>query len=127
MKRETRTAMNLTVRLYAMLTAISRWSDNLRVALLLRVFGITNDCKPPIPWRKREGLPSLDQWPTTKDKDGGDARPVWVTGKVKVGPVHPVPAVLEMDTYVESKPPKTAGEALARLRARFGIEKRPKA
>ena len=119
--------MNLIVRLYEIVTAISHWSENLRVALLLRAFGVTNDCRPPIPWRKREGLPSLDQWPKTKDKDGGFARSVLVTGKVKVGPVHPVPAVLGMDTYVESKPPKTAGEALARLRARFGIEKRPKA
>jgi hypothetical protein len=119
--------MNLIARLYEIVTAISHWSEKLRVALSLRAFGISNDCKPLIPWRKREGLPSLDQWPTTKDKDGGDARPVWVTGKVKVGPVRPVPAVLELDTYVKSEPPKTAGEALARLRARVGIEKRPKA
>ena len=117
--------MNLIVRLYEIVTAISHWSENLRVALLLRAFGVTNDCKPPIPWRKREGLPSLDQWPKAKDKDGGVAHSVWVIGKVKAGPVRPVPAVLEMDTYVKAEPPKTAEEALERLRAR--LEKGPKA
>jgi hypothetical protein len=118
--------MNLIVRLYEIVTAISHWSENLRVALLLRAFGVTNDCKPPIPWRKREGLPSLDQWPKAKDKDGGVAHSVWVIGKVKAGPVRPVPAKLEsnLDTYVKVEAPKTAEEALARLRAR--LEKEPK-
>jgi hypothetical protein len=117
----------MVIRLYRLLSKVSEWVESRRVNLLARIYGIASDVKPPVPWRKREGLPSLDQWPTTKDKDGGDARPVWVTGKVKVGPVRPVPAVLELDTYVKSEPPKTAGEALARLRARVGIEKRPKA
>ena len=94
--------MNLIVGLYAIMTAISRWSESLRVALLFRAYGITNKCVPPIPWRVREGLPSLDQWPTVRDANNMD-RAVLVVGAVKAGPIRPVPAELELnlDTSVK--------------------------
>jgi hypothetical protein len=87
--------MNLTIKLYEMLTAISRWIENARVAQLVRIYGICKEEIPPIPWREREGLPSSDQWP----KEGGQIdnllmpdHSIWITGKVKAGPVRPVPA-----------------------------------
>jgi hypothetical protein len=91
--------MNMIVRLYAALTAVSLWVEDLRVKLLFRAYGITHDEKPPVPWREREGLPSRDQWPKIKMTGGLQIeRPIWVRGKVKVGPVHPIPAKIDGET-----------------------------
>ena len=77
--------MNLIVRLYEIVTAISHWSENLRVALLLRAFGVTNDCRPPIPWRKRCGLPDFGEpWPlSTANEHYRGGVPRLVKGAVK--------------------------------------------
>ncbi len=90
--------MSVIIRLYTMLTAISRWIEAMRIYLLVRAYGINNECPPLVPWRKREGLPSHDQWP--KIRLNGELRiehPIWVRGKVKVGPVHPVPAKFDKE------------------------------
>jgi hypothetical protein len=93
--------MNMTIRLYSMLTAVSRWIEDLRIVCLIRAYEITSDEKVPTPWREREGLPSADQWPTVRLARVGPCqeeripRRVLLTGKVKVGPVRPVPTKLE--------------------------------
>ena len=94
--------MNLIVGLYAIMTAISRWSESLRVAILVRIWGMSHAGKPPVDWRVREGLPSLDRWPTVRDANNMD-RAVLVVGAVKAGPIRPVPAELELnlDTSVK--------------------------
>ena len=84
--------MNLIVRLYAMLTAVSSWVESMRVALLVRVYGISNDIKSPVPWRVREGLPDHNEWPMAKE--GGA---ILLVGAAKVGPVRPVPAKLDKE------------------------------
>jgi hypothetical protein len=84
--------MNMIVKLYAALTVVSRWIESLRVALLVRAWGIANGCKPPAPWREREKLPDHNQWPMVRDKDSHLMRPVGLKGAVKVGPIRPVPA-----------------------------------
>lgn len=95
--------MNVIVRLYALLTVVSGWVERLRIALLVRVYGITNECKPPVDWRVREGLPSYGQWPTTRLSRVGSnveeriPRFVLLKGKVGVGPVRPVPAKLDKE------------------------------
>jgi hypothetical protein len=85
--------MSLTIRLYELLTVVSRWVEGSRVALLSRAYGIDKNEKPPIPWRKREGLPDSGNWPkAVQSKDGLFKYPVFLIGKQKVGPVRPVPA-----------------------------------
>ena len=95
--------MDVIVRLYTALTTISRWIEDLRIACLVRVYGIDKNEKPPIPWRVREGLPRHDQWPEVNGRNGWPGHLMWVTGKVKVGPVRPVPAKLEsnLDTTIK--------------------------
>jgi hypothetical protein len=98
--------MSLTLKLFAILTVISRWVEDLRVGILAHIWGIANDEKPPVPWREREGLPSHNHWPMKKSSISGSEFPIWLTGKVKVGKVRPVPAKLESNldsTTKESK------------------------
>ena len=106
--------MSIIVRLYAILSAISRWVEDMRIALLVRFYGMANDeGEPPIPWRIRERLPSHDQWPmvnrrvfkvtpdqaTESERILGSSVPtvfsdrcsVWLVGKRHSGPVRPVP------------------------------------
>ncbi len=114
--------MNLTVSVYKILSVVSGWIEAMRVALLVRVYGIDKNEKPPAPWRKREGLPDPGLWPTTRlSRVGGNVeeripRQVMIVGKQKVGPVRPVPAKLDMDPYVAIASPVTEEEAYARLR-----------
>ena len=89
----------MIVRLYVMLTRISGWIEDWRVALLIRVYGVANnESKPPTDWREREKLPSAEEWPTTTMSRKGTImedrvpRKILLIGAVKVGPVHPVPA-----------------------------------
>ena len=85
--------MNTLLRLYAVLTAISGWIESLRVSVFTRVYGISNYVKPPVPWREREGLPPAHcRWPTVEDERSGNSYAAVLVGKVKVGPVKPVPA-----------------------------------
>jgi hypothetical protein len=92
--------MSVIIRLYIMLTAVSRWVEGLRVALLIRVYGIDKNEKPPIPWRKREGLPDPGHWPeAVQSKDGLFKYPVLLVGKQKAGPVKPVP--VKFDTEIK--------------------------
>lgn len=90
--------MSALVRLYAVLTTVSCWVERKRLAILMRVYGMTNDCEPPVDWRVREGLPSRDQWPTVKTADTQSVRPIWVVGRMKVGPVKPVPAKFDKES-----------------------------
>ena len=109
--------MSLIVWWYNWLSVISVWVEKQRTALLIRAYGIDKNEKPPVPWRKREGLPDSGHWPK-----GGWSENVryphstWLTGKQKVGPVRPVPAELAADAYVPIEMPATAEEANARLR-----------
>lgn len=90
--------MSIIVRLYNTLSVISGWVEDARVALLVRFYGIVNNEKAPLPWRKREGLPEPGSWPTTRlSRVGGNVEEriphqVMIVGKQKVGPVRPVPA-----------------------------------
>jgi len=85
--------MNLTVRLYKLLSVVSGWVEAVRLALLVRVYGIDKNERPPVPWRKREGLPDPGHWPeAVESKDGKFKYHIQLTGKQKVGPVRPVPA-----------------------------------
>ena len=81
----------MIVRLYAILTAIAGWIENVRVALLVRVWGIANDQKSPVDWREREKLPSSRDWPPVKYKDGRPVSSIWLVGAVKAGPMRRVP------------------------------------
>lgn len=109
--------MNMVIRLYRLLSKVSEWVESRRVNLLARIYGIASDVKPPVPWREREGLPDHNHWPeAVQSKDGLFKYPVLLTGKTKVGPVRPVPAALEMDTYVSPKPIETEEEAKELLR-----------
>ncbi len=88
--------MNPTVRMYKILSVVSGWVEAMRLALLVRVYGIDKNEKPPIPWRKREGLPDPGHWPEEVQSKGQlSAYPVLLIGKQKAGPVRPVPAKLD--------------------------------
>ena len=116
--------MNMAVRLYRMLSNIFDWIEGQRVNLLVRIYGIDSGVKPPAPWREREGLPDHNHWPeSVQSKDGRFKYPVLLTGKMKVGPVRPVLATLEPDTYVSPKPIETEEEAMEILRR--GLKKGP--
>lgn len=92
--------MKSTVRLYKILSVVSGWVETARLALLVRVYGISQNEKAPVPWRKREGLPDPGHWPeAVESKDGKFKYPVWLIGKQKVGPVRPVPAKLDTEPH----------------------------
>ncbi len=92
--------MSIIVRSYMALTGVSRWIERLRIALLVRIWGIEQDCEPPVPWREREKLPEHNDWPMEKGKMGQSVHPVFLTGAVKVGPVRPVPAKFDEEKHV---------------------------
>lgn len=87
--------MNLALKLFAILSVVSRWIEDLRVRILAHIWGIANNEKPPVPWRVREGLPDHNNWPMEKSSISGSEFSIFLTGKVKVGKVRPVPAKLE--------------------------------
>ena len=90
--------MSTLFRLYAVLTAISGWVEGLRVSILVRIYGIDKSIKPPVPWREREGLPPAQyRWPTVKDRHSENSYAAVLVGKVKVGPVKPVPAQFDKE------------------------------
>jgi hypothetical protein len=77
--------MNSIVRLYKLLSIVSGWIEGARIALLVRVYGIDKNEKPPVPWRKREGLPDPGQWAKQAPgrKPGRLLRACLVRGKVR--------------------------------------------
>ena len=93
--------MSIIVRSYMALTGVSRWIERLRVALLVRIWGIEQDCEPPVPWREREKLPEHNDWPTVKSNiDSRYEHSALLTGAVKIGPVRPVPAKFDEKKHV---------------------------
>ena len=90
--------MNIIVRLYETLTSISYWIESLRISLLVRIWGIDSNEKPPKPWREREKIPPHGQWPEAKTSvDSRLSHPALLVGAVRVGPVKPVPAQLDKE------------------------------
>jgi hypothetical protein len=84
--------MSVTVKLYTVLSAVAERIDIWRTSLLARIWGIAVEAKSLVGWRKREGLPPSELWP--RDARGGF---VQLKGKVKAGPVRPVPAKFDKD------------------------------